>query len=561
MTLFEIIVLLGALGFFIYGMKIMSEGIQKAAGQNLRKILGIMTRNRFTGVLTGFSVTSIIQSSSATTVMVVSFVNAGLLNLRQAIGVIMGANIGTTMTAVLVTVLGFSKFSLGTYALPVIALGFPLLFAKRDTLRSMGEFIIGFALLFMGLDALKNAVPEFSAESMQFLNSIKDLGALSTLIFILIGTLLTVIIQSSSAAVALTLVLCDKGYIDFSMAAAIVLGENIGTTITANLAALIGNVNAKRAAVAHSLFNIIGVIWMFFIFSPFLRGIEWSMVSLGGLRSPFESNDSIKWGLTLFHILFNICNTLLLVWFVSAIEKLTIRIVRSKKDEDEQHHLEYISSGMLQTPELSIIEVKKEVIKFGKITKKMMGFINQILLESDNKKQDELFERVAKYEEITDKIELEVAEFLRKISEGEVSRETSIKIRIMLNVIDDLETIGDIIYQISKQLQRKKEERIYFLTDQRNNILNLLNVVDEGFDIMNANLEKEYDQVKYDTALIIEEKINELRNSLREKHYMHVEAGEYGVRSGIFYSEILSMTEKIGDHVTNVTESITGKPI
>lgn len=561
MSLFEVAILLGALGFFIYGMKIMSEGIQKAAGQNLRRILGIMTRNRFTGVLTGFSVTSIIQSSSATTVMVVSFVNAGLLSLKQAIGVIMGANIGTTMTAVIVTVLGFSKFSLASYALPLIAIGVPLMFTKRDTLKSLGEFVVGFSLLFMGLDALKDAVPEFSAESMQFLQNLKGMGALSTVTFILIGALLTIIIQSSSAAMALTLVLCNKGYIDFPVAAAIVLGENIGTTVTANLAAMIGNVNAKRAAMAHSLFNIIGVIWMFIIFTPFLRGVEWFMVHLFGKVSPFESSDSVMWGLTLFHILFNVCNTLLLVWFVPVIEKLTIRIIRSKKDVEEQHHLEYISSGMLQTPELSIIEAKKEVLKFGRITRKMLGLISELITEPDNKKQDDRFDRIEKYEQITDKIELEVAEYLRKVSEGEVSRETSVEIRIMLNVIDDLETIGDIIYRISKQLQRKRNARIYFLSEQRENILELLSLVDEAMEIMIGNLDNEYDLVEFENALSVEEKINALRNLLREKHYEHLELGDYGVRSGIFYSEFLSMTEKIGDHVMNVTESITGKPI
>lgn len=561
MSFIEFAILLGAIGFFIFGMKIMSEGIQKAAGQNLRKILGIMTVNRFAGVFTGFTITSIIQSSSATTVMIVSFVNAGLLNLKQAISVIMGANIGTTMTAVLVTVLGFSKFSLSTLAMPLFALGVPLLFVKRDQLKFLGEFIIGFSLLFMGLEALKNAVPELSAESMQFLQNLKGMGIFSTLFFILAGALLTIIIQSSSAAVALTLVLCDKGFIDFPVAAAIVLGENIGTTITANLASLIGNVNAKRAAMAHSLFNVIGVIWMFFVFTPFLHFIEWLMVEYGHMSSPFESVTSVMWGLTFFHILFNILNTIVQIWFTTFLEKLTIKIIPSRKMDDEQNHLEYISLGILKTPEFSILEAKKEVQNFGKITQKMLVLVRQLLTETNRKKQVDLHERIYKLEQITDKIEIEIAEFLRKVSEGEISRETSIQVRIMLNVIDDLETIGDIIFRMSKQLKSKSEARVYFVSEQRASLMEMLDMIDQAMNCMMDNLVNEFDLVDRQPALNLEKKINKLRNAFRDKHYEDLETGEYSVKSGIYYSEMLSMSEKIGDHVMNVTESITGKPI
>jgi phosphate:Na+ symporter len=539
-------------------MKVMSEGIQKAAGENLRKILGVMTRNRFLGVFTGFSVTSIIQSSSATTVMVVSFVNAGLLSLRQAISVIMGANIGTTMTAVLITAFGFSKFSISEYALPIIGIGFPFLFAKKDTLKSLGEFLIGFALLFMGLGALKESIPQLDAESMQFLTNLNQYGAFSTLIFILIGTLLTIIVQSSSAAMALTLVLCDKGMIQFDMAAAIVLGENIGTTITANLAALIGNVHAKRAAITHSLFNVIGVIWMFIIFTPYLKGIESYMLSIGE-TSPFVGTESINWGLTLFHISFNLINTFLLVWFIPQLEKMAVKVIPSKSMEDEQYHLEYISTGMMGTPELSILEAKKEVVKFGKINKKMVGFIEQLLVETDLKQIDYLHERVEKYEQITDRIELEIAEYLRQVSEGELSHETSGKVRIMLRVIDDMETIGDIVYQMSRLLQRKQQERIFFLPEQRNNILQILEKVGAAIDVMIQNLDKDFEHVTLDDALKAEEEINELRNVLRAEHLQNVESGEYNLKNAMIYSDILSMSEKIGDHVINVTEGITGE--
>jgi phosphate:Na+ symporter len=555
---FEVLKLIGALGFFIFGMKVMSEGIQKAAGQNLRKILGVMTKNRVLGVITGFSVTSIVQSSSATTVMIVSFVNAGLLNLRQAIGVIMGANIGTTMTAVLITVFGFSKMSIASYALPVIAIGFPFLFAKKDQLKSLGETLIGFALLFMGLEALKTAIPPLNADSMEFLAEINSYGALSTVIFIALGTLLTVIVQSSSAAIALTLALCDKGIIQYDMAAAIVLGENIGTTITANLAAIIANVHAKRAARAHLLFNVIGVIWMFIVFSPFLKAIEWYMVG-SGFASPYEGTESVKWGLTIFHISFNIINTFLLIWFVGLIEKLAIKAVPSKGFEDEQHHLEYISSGMLGTPELSILEAKKEVMKFGKINRKMLGFITDLMTETDQKKIDFLHERVEKYENITDRIEIEVAEYLRQVSEGELSHETSGRVRSMLRIIDDMESIGDVVYQMSKVIQRKQEERVFFLPEQRNNIIEMLNRVDNALAVMITNLDKDYEEVTLDEANQAEAEIDLWRNELRKEHLQSIEAGEYNIKSGMIYADLYSLCEKLGDHVINVSEAITGQ--
>ena len=555
---FEVLKLIGALGFFIFGMKVMSEGIQKAAGQNLRKILGVMTKNRVLGVITGFSVTSIVQSSSATTVMIVSFVNAGLLNLRQAIGVIMGANIGTTMTAVLITVFGFSKMSIASYALPVIAIGFPFLFAKKDQLKSLGETLIGFALLFMGLEALKTAIPQLDADSMEFLAEINSYGALSTIIFIALGTLLTVVVQSSSAAIALTLALCDKGIIQYDMAAAIVLGENIGTTITANLAAIIANVHAKRAARAHLLFNVIGVVWMFIVFSPFLKAIEWYMVG-SGLSSPYEGTESVKWGLTIFHISFNIINTFLLIWFVGLIEKLATKAVPSKGFEDEQHHLEYISSGMLGTPELSILEAKKEVMKFGKINRKMLGFIVDLMTETDQKKIDFLHERVEKYENITDRIEIEVAEYLRQVSEGELSHETSGKVRSMLRMIDDMESIGDVVYQMSKVIQRKQEERVFFLPEQRNNIIEMLNRVDNALAVMVANLDKDYEEVTLDEANQAEAEIDLWRNELRKEHLQSIEAGEYNIKSGMIYADLYSLCEKLGDHVINVSEAITGQ--
>ncbi|RMG82879.1 MAG: Na/Pi cotransporter family protein [Bacteroidetes bacterium] len=558
--LFDLLKLIGALGFFIFGMKVMSEGIQKVAGENLRKILGIMTKNRLLGVFTGFSVTSIVQSSSATTVMLVSFVNAGLLSLRQAIGVIMGANIGTTVTAVIITVFGFSKFKIATYALPIIGIAFPLMFSKNDKLKSFSEFLVGFALLFMGLDELKHSVPEFNAESLHFLMGMNDLGFLSPLIFVLIGTLLTIVIQSSSAAMALTLVLCERGVIQFDMAAAIVLGENIGTTITANLAAVIANYQAKRAARAHFIFNVIGVIWMLLVFPWYLKGIDSYIVS-AGMESPFHNTASVKWALTLFHISFNVINTFLLIWFVPQIEAIVSKLVKPSTEE-KSFTLEYISSGLMSTPELSILQAKKEIIKYGDITHRMLKFSKKLFTSKDKKESERLLKRISKYEQITDKIEIEVSDYLLKLTNEELSAESSRMVRGMFSIIGDLERIADIFFQISQTIKRKQKEKIWFTPEQRNNILQMFKLVDKAFEIMIENLQAEdWSKVSIDTALEAEKTINEFRDKIRKEHVkaLSEHQEEINVLSGIIYTDLFSSLEKIGDHIINVSEGVTGK--
>ncbi|MBT6169760.1 MAG: Na/Pi cotransporter family protein, partial [Flavobacteriaceae bacterium] len=374
----EFLTLIGALGFFIYGMKVMSDGIQKVAGSKMRSILSKMTSNRFLGITTGFILTALLQSSSATTVMIVSFVNAGLLSLVESIGVIMGANIGTTITAWLISLLGF-KVKISSVALPIIAIGFPMMFSSKSNIKAWAEILIGFALLFMGLDALKGSVPNLkeNAEFLSFLSNYANMGILSTLIFIGVGTILTLVVQSSSAAMALTLVMCYEGYIPFELAAAMVLGENIGTTITANLAALVGNVHAKRAARAHFIFNIFGVIWMIFALQFFIRVIDSYMMSnmdLSPLNSVGES-ISVPIGLSIFHTTFNVLNVIFLVWFVPLISRTVIRMQPSKGEIDEEFHLEHIGGGLMQTAELSVLEAKKEVIKFGEITTRLFNMI------------------------------------------------------------------------------------------------------------------------------------------------------------------------------------------
>ena len=435
--------LVGALGFFIYGMKIMSDGIQKVAGNKMREILSAMTSNRLKGVFTGFFVTSLIQSSSATTVMLVSFVNAGLLSLKEAIGVIMGANIGTTVTAWLIAIFGF-KVKIGEMALPIIAFGLPMMFTNKDKLKSLGEVLVGFALLFMGLDALKASVPDLkhNTEVLEFLGSYAGNGILSVLLFIGVGTLITIIVQSSSAAMALTLTLLYKGVIPFEVAAAMVLGENIGTTITANLAAIIANVHAKRAARAHFIFNVFGVIWMILVFPYFLKLIDniWEpfqnwMQSI----SPDIDKSKEEFQLSLFHTFFNLINTFLLIWFVPVIAKIVTKMVKPKDEMDQEFHLEYIAGGVMGTPELSILEARKEISKFLDVVEKQLKLLPKLLITHDEKKLNKIYKKIAFYEEVTDRMEQEIADYLAKVAEGELSEQSSAKIRAMISIINDLE--------------------------------------------------------------------------------------------------------------------------
>ncbi len=549
-----ILTLIGALGFFIYGMMVMSEGIQKVAGAKMRNILTAMTRNRVTGVLTGFITTSIIQSSSATTVMVVSFVNAGLLNLRQSIGVIMGANIGTTMTAWILTMLGLSSgWSISDVSMPILAFAVPMMFFKPESIKNLGLFLVGFALLFLGLDALKESVPKLSAEDLEFLKNYSDMGIFSTLLFVLIGSVLTIIVQSSSAAMALTLVLCTQG-LPFELAAAIVLGENIGTTVTANLAAVIGNTSAKRAARAHFMFNVFGVFWMLPLFNVFLGGIDYFMEA-SDLGSPLSGDVvAVTMGLSIFHSSFNVINSLLMIWFIPLIEKVVTRMVPSKAG-DEDFKLEFIGDGTIRTPEMALLEARKEVAKFGKITSRISGFVKQLLVEHNVKERDQLLDKVKKYEEITDRIELEVANYLLKVSEGSLTEESSRRVRSMLSIVNDLETIGDIFYQMSKAIERKTQEKIYFTPEQRNNLLEMIKLLDDAFETMIENLHLDTEKPDLDAAATKEALINNLRDELKLEHLQSVERGVYHVKSGMIYSELVSACEKIGDHIINVNMS------
>ena len=467
MGILQILTLLGALGMFLYGMNLMSSGLQKAAGDKLRGLLSAITSNPFKGVLTGLGITSIIQSSSATTVMVVSFVNAGLLTLAQAIGVIMGANIGTTVTAWLVAWLGF-KADISILAVPLMLLGFLFSNSKKSQRQNIGELIVGFCLLFLGLSFMKESVPDLNEtpEVLEFVKAWSGYGFWSVLIFLAFGTILTLVLQSSSATMAITLIMLSMGWIPFSMACAMVLGENIGTTITANIAASVGNTQAKRAAMSHTIFNVFGVIWALILFKPFLMLVG-GIIACCGLPNPATDGFAVSapntpdstaalYGLSMLHTLFNTINTLILVWFVKFIEKAVTWIIKAPKNQEQEvFRLKYISAGPLATPELATEQAFDEIIHFAQISQRGLGYAKDAIAETDVDKFEEWRQKLVKYEEISDRIEYEIAAFLNAVSVGDISRETSLKIKAMYKIIGELESLGDSGESISRILSRR----------------------------------------------------------------------------------------------------------
>ena len=573
----DLLNLIGSLGLFIYGMKVMSEGIQKAAGNRLKSILGSMTKNRYLGVLSGLMITTLVQSSSATTVMTVSFVNAGLLSLIQSAGIIMGANVGTTVTAWLVTYFGF-KFDIAIITLPIIAIGLPMLFIQKGNWRFWAEFLIGFALLFYGLDLLKDSVPdvESNAGMLEFLQGFTNWGYGSYLFFILIGTLITIIVQSSSASMTITLILVAKGWINFEIAAALVLGENIGTTITAWLASLVGNVHAKRAARIHSMFNIIGVFWILLIFPFFLQAVDVVTINLFGLNSPLVNytseelaafypeqlkarKDSVTFGLSIFHTMFNMVNVLLLIGFAQKLVELAVKMVKPKDTDDEKYSLEYINGGMTSSVELSLMEAQKEISNYGRLVRKMMTFLSGIVNEKDTKTINQSLQRIEKYEQITDNIELEVSDYLIQVAKNELTEQTSARIQSMLSIINDIERQGDIIYQMSKTMERKKDSKVWFTPKQRESINTMFNKVDEALECMNKNLESPYEEADLDKAVQLEKQLDQMRNKYRKSHLKSIEKGDYNIRAGLIFVDLISSAEKLGDHIINVSEAAKGQ--
>lgn len=575
-SILDILTIIGSLGFFIYGMKVMSEGLQKAAGAQLKYVLSSMTKNQYYGVISGFLITALIQSSSATTVMTVSFVNAGLLSLTQSAGIMMGANIGTTITAWLVSTFGF-KVKIASLALPIIAIAFPMMFIKKGKTRFWGEFLIGFALLFMGLGFLKGAVPDIKGnpEILTFLSEFTHWGYGSYILFIGIGTILTIVVQSSSASMTITLVLVAKGWVSFDIAAAMVLGENMGTTITAELASLIGNVHAKRSARIHSLFNIIGVTWMMLIFPFFLQGVDWITSSIG-LGHPLTiysveelttlsdnqqqlRQESVTYGLSIFHTLFNLANVLLLVGFAPKLVAMATRQVKSKTDTDEEYHLEYIDFTAVKTPGLSLIEVKKELVVFGSITKKMVKRINLMYTEVKSGKIEKLLTKLKNQEDNTDRLEIEIADYLSKVSGQELNENESLMIRSMLSIIHDLERVADIVYRVGIDLSKKSEDRDWFTPKQRNGLVEMTTAIEDALETMISNLESNWLDVDIAEAEEKQKEIKQMRKKLHKQHISSIEKQDYNIKSGLIYSNLYNLLERVGDHVVNVNEAIKGQ--
>ena len=571
MGILQLFTLLGALGMFLYGMNLMSSGLQKAAGDRLRGFLSAMTSNPFKGVLTGLGVTSVIQSSSATTVMVVSFVNAGLLTLVQAIGVIMGANIGTTVTAWMVSWLGF-KADISILAVPLMLFGFLFSNSKKDKRKNVGELIVGFSLLFLGLSFMKESVPDLrqTPEVLEFVTAWSAHGFGSVLLFLAFGTVLTLVLQSSSATMAITLIMLSMGWIPFDMACAMVLGENIGTTITANIAASVGNTQAKRAAMSHTIFNVFGVVWALILFKPFLKLVGYITETLFGLPNPaadgFVVADSASvegtaalYGLSMLHTLFNTVNTLLLVWFTKWIAKAVSWIVRMPENQEKEvFKLKYISAGPLATPELSVEQAFDEIIHFAQISKSGATYAKEAVENADSDKFEELRAKLVKYEEISDRIEYEIATFLNGVSAEEVSESTSLKIKAMYKIVGELESLGDSGETISRILSRKNIHKKNFDADAVKNLNAMADAVLAAYDVMIENLEAAHNGTLTDiaNAYNAEQRLNTLRNNYRDAVIEEMENGDGNYQTMVYYMDIMNTYERMGDFMINISQDL-----
>ena len=558
-SFFDLLRLIGSLALFLYGMKIMSEGLQKFAGDSLRKILTAMTTNRVTGVLTGVLITALIQSSSATTVMVVSFVNAGLLTLTQSIGVIMGANIGTTVTAWIISALGF-KVDISAFALPLLAFAIPLFFSGKSSRKSVGEFIFGFSFLFMGLANLKNNAPDLSAnpDMLAFVQNYTDMGFFSILLFLFIGAVLTMIVQASAATMAITLIMCANGWIDYHLGVALVLGENIGTTITANLAALTGNTQARRAALAHLMFNLFGVAWVLIVFYPFTGAVSWFVTHVMKVTDPAVA---VSFKLAAFHTAFNISNTFIMIWFVNVIEKTVCGIIRTKQ-EDEEYRLSYITGGMLSTAELSILQAQKEITLFAERTTKMFGMVKELLYEKDENNFLKTYSRVEKYENISDRMEIEIANYLTQVAEGRLSSEGKEEIRVLLRAVSEIESIADSCNNLARSIKRRNEFKSVFTEEQNNHIDQMFKLVSSALDRMNAIMHKsDLNPNDINESYNIENEINNYRNQLKAHNIEDINNKLYQYQDGVYYMDMVSESEKLGDYVINVVQALIEKKI
>lgn len=552
--------ILGSLALLIYGMKVMSEALQKMAGSQLRHILGAMTTNRLTGMFTGTFITCAVQSSSATTVMTVSFVNAGLLTLAQAISVIMGANIGTTLTAWIMS-LGYNV-DLTIVVFPAFFLGIMLIYSKKR--RYFGDFLFGIAFLFFALVLLSGAGKDLDLEHnpsvIDFFSSFDTKSHLTIITFLLIGTVITCVVQSSAAVMAITILLCSTGVLPIYLGIALVMGENIGTTATANLAALGANAQARRAALAHLVFNVFGVIWVLCLFYPFVN-LVCSLVGYNpdGNMSAAQKATLLPIVLAMFHTCFNVCNTAVLIWFIPQIEKSVCQLIKPKADkEDEDFRLRFIQTGIMKTPELSVFEAQKEISSFGERIHRMFGMVMELLGTTDHKNFDKLYERIEKYEGVSDSMEIEIAKYLDQVSDAHLSDDTKAKIRAMLREISEIESIGDSCFNISRTIKRKKDNKEDFTDQQYQNIHQMFKLVDEALTQMNYMFTHDRHTLTMTHTFNIETEINNYRNQLRNQNLDDVDNHLYTYGIGTMYMDIIQECEKLGDYVVNVAEARVG---
>lgn len=587
--------LLGAVGLFLYGMKVMSEGLQKAAGDRLRNILSAMTRNRFTGLLTGCAITALIQSSSASTVMVVSFVNAGLMTLAQSMAVIFGANVGTTFTAWIIALFGF-KVDISVVVLPLIGLAVVMLFMNKSKIKSLGEFLIGFALLFMGLNMISDYVPDLQSnpEMFEALKGYAGMGIISVIIFMLVGMIVTAIIQSSAATFAIVLIMCSKGWIPFDLACAVVLGSNIGTCITPLLASMGANVAAKRTAMSHLLFNFLGMLWCMCIFVPFATFNAWLTQKIGqgdpnalygfvnGLaqsnpelyghlfdgslpaghdtvRIVGQMQMSVSFGLSLFHTVFNIVNVCVMIWLTNVYVKVVEWLVPAKKHDDEEFTLKFISRGLLNASELNIAQAEKEMSVYAERVSRMIGMAHDLIHTKERSEDfNRLYSRLEKYEDISDRMELEIARYLNRCAEGRLSNEGKHRIAAMLGIVGEIESIADCCMGVGKILNRKMESNAQFTPEIYEKIDTMYRYLDQAMTMMLDEL-RDLENVT-ERPLIDsynkEREINNLRNSYRTANIENINAGKYEYQAGIYFMDIISDLERTGDYIINVVDTI-----
>ena len=556
-----ILKMIGCLALLMFGMKTMSEGLQKLTGGHLRAVLGTMTKHRLGGLLTGTFVTAAVQSSTATTVMTVSFVNAGLLTLKQAIPVIMGANIGTTATAWIMSIFGF-QFNMSSFVWPIFGLGIALSYVRKNSVRSFGEFVFGFAFMFLGLTTLReNAVAMDLAHNETIINFFATTGGwgiFSTLLFLLLGGILTMCVQSSAAIMAITLILCSSGVLPIYQGIALVMGENIGTTVTSNLAALSASTQARRAALAHMLFNVFGVVWVLIIFRPFVNMVC-SIVGFDPTFVPQTQEDiaqagiRVTYALSGFHTAFNLCNVLLLIWFIKPMEKLICKIIRDK-DDGEDFRLMFISGGLMSTAELSLFEARKEINLFVEKTQKMFRMIPDLLKMKDEEEFNKLFARIEKYEGISDNFEIEIANYLNKVSEGRLSPESKTSLQSMMKEVSEIESIGDACFGMARAIRRKFQSSEDFTEEQYSRADNMIKLCDKALIHMSAVV-ADVPGINVQNTMKFEGEINDYRKMLKEMNIDDINAQRYSYQMGVHYMDIINDCEKLGDYIVNVVEA------